>query len=208
MTRSFPRAEEAFYDHELGVGRADQVRRQQHARRPHLVHERDDHPLRKHYGADVEDIRKGIGSGLPHRAVVPQGRLRLRRIVLPQRRRRHGAHQPRQAGHDSLFVHAIQTVNANQKKRFAEKIINKLGRPIEGSTIAVWGLAFKADTDDIRESAAMDVIRYAAWTAARMSKPMTPKGDGEHEAGYFKDEVEWSPDPVTCRRRFAMRWRC
>ena len=71
-------------------------------------------------------------------------------------------HICRAAGHESLFVHAIQTVNKNQKKRFADKIIAKLGRPIEGATIAVWGLAFKADTDDIRESAAIDVIRLSA----------------------------------------------
>ena len=68
-------------------------------------------------------------------------------------------HISKAAGHENLFVHAIQTINANQKKRFADKIEQKLGRPIAGATIAVWGLAFKADTDDIRESAALDVIR-------------------------------------------------
>jgi UDPglucose 6-dehydrogenase len=40
--------------------------------------------------------------------------------------------------------------NKNQKKRFVDKIEQKLGRPIDGSKIAVWGMAFKADTDDIR----------------------------------------------------------
>ena len=67
---------------------------------------------------------------------------------------------PRLAGYENLFVNAIQTVNKNQKKRFVDKIDAKLGRPIDGAKIAVWGLAFKADTDDIRESAAIDVIRY------------------------------------------------
>ena len=62
-------------------------------------------------------------------------------------------HICRAAGHENLFVNAIQTVNNNQKKRFVDKIEQKLGRPLAGAKIAVWGLAFKADTDDIRESA-------------------------------------------------------
>src|SRR5437773_6490253 len=69
-------------------------------------------------------------------------------------------HISKQAGHESLFVHAIQTINKNQKKRFVDKIECKLGRSLSGAKIAVWGLAFKADTDDIRESAALDVIRH------------------------------------------------
>ena len=44
------------------------------------------------YGADIEDLRKGIGTRQPHRPGVPAGRLRVRRILLPERRRRDGAH--------------------------------------------------------------------------------------------------------------------
>ncbi len=47
------------------------------------------------YGADIEDIRKGIGTDRAHRPGVPAGRLRLRRIVLSQGCRGPGAHQPR-----------------------------------------------------------------------------------------------------------------
>ena len=104
-------------------------------------------------------------------------------------------HISKQAGHESLFVHAIQTINVNQKQRFAQKIADKLGRPIAGSTIAVWGLAFKADTDDIRESAALDVIRYLLDKGA-VVKAHDYKGmDNMKEV--FKDEVEWCHDPVT-----------
>ena len=76
-------------------------------------------------------------------------------------------HITRTAGHESLFVHAVQTVNKNQKKRFADKVVTKLGRPIEGATIAVWGLAFKADTDDIRESPRW-MSSATCWTKGRM----------------------------------------
>src|SRR5665213_4615719 len=108
------------------------------------------------YGADIEDIRKGIGSDFRIgpaflRAGCGYGGSCFPKDVAALE------HISRMAGHESLFVHAIQETNKNQKRRFAEKIVAKLGRPIEGATIAVWGLAFKADTDDVRESSAIDV---------------------------------------------------
>src|SRR5438270_4986259 len=114
--------------------------------------------LCEHFGADVEDIRKGIGADQRIgpaflRAGCGYGGSCFPKDVAAME------HISRSAGYESLFVHAIQTINANQKKRFAEKIVAKLGRPIHGATIAVWGLAFKADTDDIRESSALDVIK-------------------------------------------------
>src|SRR6478672_6103212 len=115
--------------------------------------------LCEHYGADIEDIRKGIGSDNRIgpaflKAGCGYGGSCFPKDVAAME------HISRAAGHESLFVHAIQTINKNQKKRFVDKIEQKLGRPLEGATIAVWGLAFKADTDDIRESSALDVIKY------------------------------------------------
>ncbi len=149
--------------------------------------------LCEHYGADIEEIRKGIGSDSRIgpaflRAGCGYGGSCFPKDVAAME------HISRIAGHESLFVHAVQTVNKNQKKRFADKIELKLGRPIEGARIAVWGLAFKADTDDIRESAALDVIRYLLDKGAHVVAT-DPKAM-EHMKLIFKDEVEWSPDPV------------
>jgi len=151
--------------------------------------------LCEHYGADIEDIRKGIGSDFRIgpaflRAGCGYGGSCFPKDVAAME------HISKTAGHESLFVHAIQTTNKNQKKRFAEKIVEKLGRPISGATIGVWGLAFKADTDDIRESPALDVIRYLLDKGARV-KATDPKAM-ENMKQVFKDEVEWSPDPVHC----------
>jgi UDPglucose 6-dehydrogenase len=146
------------------------------------------------YGADVEDIRKGIGSDNRIgpaflRAGCGYGGSCFPKDVAAME------HISKTANYKNLFVEAIQTVNKNQKKRFADKIEAKLGRPIAGATIAVWGLAFKADTDDIRESAAIDVIRHlldkGATVKAHDYKAM------EHMKALFKDEVEWCHDPVT-----------
>jgi UDPglucose 6-dehydrogenase len=146
------------------------------------------------YGADIEDIRKGIGSDSRIgpaflRAGCGYGGSCFPKDVAAME------HISRAAGHESLFVHAIQTINANQKKRFADKIENKLGRPIAGATIAVWGLAFKADTDDIRESAAIDVIEHLLSKGARV-KAHDYRGM-ENMKEVFKERVEWCNDPVT-----------
>jgi UDPglucose 6-dehydrogenase len=147
------------------------------------------------YGADVEDIRKGMGSDTRIgpaflRAGCGYGGSCFPKDVAAME------HIAKAAGHESLFVHAIQTVNKNQKKRFAEKIVAKLGRPIQGSTIAVWGLAFKADTDDIRESASIDVIEHLLANGANV-RAHDYKGM-EHMKALFKDaDIEWVNDPVT-----------
>jgi UDPglucose 6-dehydrogenase len=151
--------------------------------------------LCEHYGADVEDIRKGIGSDTRIgpaflKAGCGYGGSCFPKDVAAME------HISRAAGYESLFVNAVQAVNKNQKKRFADKIIQKLGRAIEGAKIAVWGLAFKADTDDIRESAAIDVIRYLLDKGA-MVRATDPKGM-EHMKDLFKEEVEWFADPVSC----------
>ena len=153
--------------------------------------------LCEHFNADVEDIRKGIGSDQRIgpaflRAGCGYGGSCFPKDVAAME------HISRSAGYESLFVHAIQTINKNQKKRFADKIIQKLGRPIQGATIAIWGLAFKADTDDIRESAAIDVIRILLDKGARI-RATDPKAiENMKQVFTNKDEVEWLSDPVSC----------
>jgi UDPglucose 6-dehydrogenase len=147
------------------------------------------------YGADIEDVRKGIGSDNRIgpaflRAGCGYGGSCFPKDVAALE------HISRAVGHENLFVSAIQAVNKAQKKRFVEKIEQKLGRPIAGAKIAVWGLAFKADTDDIRESPALDVIRYLLNKGALVNAT-DPKAM-ENMKQIFKDEVEWSHDPVSC----------
>ena len=146
------------------------------------------------YGADIEDIRKGIGSDFRIgpaflKAGCGYGGSCFPKDVAALE------HISKAVGHESLFVSAIQQTNMNQKKRFAEKIIGKLGRPIAGSKIAIWGLAFKADTDDIRESAALDVIRILLDKGAEV-RATDPKAM-ENMKAVFKGEVDWMPDPVS-----------
>ncbi len=60
---------------------------------------------------------------------------------------------------DMTIAKAVQQVNINQQKRFAERVVNYFSGAEDRTTLAVWGLAFKARTDDVRESPAISCIR-------------------------------------------------
>jgi UDPglucose 6-dehydrogenase len=62
-----------------------------------------------------------------------------------------------QMGVDFSLLNEVEKINANQKKRFLSKVRSALWT-LRGKRLAVLGLAFKGDTDDIRESPAMDLV--------------------------------------------------
>jgi UDPglucose 6-dehydrogenase len=57
------------------------------------------------------------------------------------------------------ILKAVMEVNAIQKKVLVQKIIDVMGEDLHGKTFAMWGLAFKANTDDIREAPSLDIIQ-------------------------------------------------
>lgn len=61
-------------------------------------------------------------------------------------------------GHDFDLLKAVIEVNWRQRTRFVDKVRAALGGSLEGATIGMLGLSFKPDTDDLRESAALDII--------------------------------------------------
>ena len=64
----------------------------------------------------------------------------------------------RERGTELAILDAVEAVNHRQKHRVAEKLESALGASMKGARIAVWGLAFKANTDDMRESPALTII--------------------------------------------------
>lgn len=66
-------------------------------------------------------------------------------------------HTAEVAGFDFAQLRATVEVNEHQRDRVVEKIQKALGGTIEGAPVAVWGLTFKAGTDDVRESPAVDI---------------------------------------------------
>lgn len=61
------------------------------------------------------------------------------------------------SGYDFVLLRAAMEVNDLQRRRIVEKVESAAGGSLQGSVIGLWGLAFKADTDDTRESPAVDL---------------------------------------------------
>ena len=76
-------------------------------------------------------------------------------------------HQAEREGLEMKLLKATFQVNTEQKRRMVEKL-KELAGPLEGKLIAVWGLAFKANTDDMREAVSVDVIRLLRDSGARV----------------------------------------
>ena len=60
-------------------------------------------------------------------------------------------------GYDFKILHAVEAVNVRQKSRLVEKMQAHFG-DLKGKTIALWGLAFKPRTDDMREAPAITIV--------------------------------------------------
>ena len=82
-------------------------------------------------------------------------------------------HQAGQAGYDFRFLDSAIEVNRQQFDRMVDKVRRAVGGDLSGRTVAVWGLTFKAGTDDLRDSPALEVIDrlLAAGAAVRAHDP-------------------------------------
>lgn len=60
--------------------------------------------------------------------------------------------------YDFRILNSVMAVNEDQKKILSQRIINYFNGDVKGKTIAIWGLAFKPNTDDIREAPALTII--------------------------------------------------
>jgi UDPglucose 6-dehydrogenase len=109
-------------------------------------------------GADVDAIRKGIGtdSRIGKRflfAGIGYGGSCFPKDVQAL------AKTAQEYDYDFKVLRSVMDVNEGQKKRLLPVIKQHFGGDLKGKTIAVWGLAFKPYTDDIREAPALDNIR-------------------------------------------------
>jgi len=71
--------------------------------------------------------------------------------------------------YDFQILNSVMTVNEKQKTTIVEKIKSFYNNQIEGKKFALWGLAFKPDTDDIREAPALYIIRELLAAGATIS---------------------------------------
>ncbi len=108
-------------------------------------------------GADVESVRAGVGSDsrIGNAFLFPG--VGFGGSCFPKDVRAL-IHIGEAAGCEMSVVSATQDANIRQHDHFANKVLNYFGDKAKGTTLAIWGLAFKAKTDDVRESPALYCI--------------------------------------------------
>lgn len=89
-------------------------------------------------------------------------------------------------GYQAKLLHAVEDVNKEQKMAIPRKVIRRFGENLCGRTFGIWGLAFKPDTDDMRESAAITVIRELMDRGASL-KVYDPKAMQQARDCYLAD---------------------
>lgn len=77
-------------------------------------------------------------------------------------------HISEEAGYDFGLLRGVIAVNEQQYDKIASKIAQAAGGTLEGKTVAVWGLAFKANTDDLRDSPSLYIIDRLKAQGARV----------------------------------------
>jgi UDPglucose 6-dehydrogenase len=113
--------------------------------------------LAERLGADIESVRKGIGSDprIGYQFLYPGigygGSCFPKDVQALQR-------TAKAAGMDLKLLDAVERVNYAQKHVLTEKIVKRFGEDLSGRTIAMWGLAFKPNTDDMREAPSLVLI--------------------------------------------------
>ena len=94
-----------------------------------------------------------------------------------------------------LLWEAVEQVNERQKQVLFAKLQGALGPSLRGATVAVWGLAFKAETDDMRESPSLPLVEslLAAGASVRVHDPKAMEGARRHfgsRVAYARDAYE------------------
>ena len=119
------------------------------------------------FGIDVESVRQGVGldsrigpaflkAGCGYGgSCFPKDVQALVRIA-------------QSVGVEPLVLNGVESRNKKQKQYLFEKIVAQMGKSLEGRTICVWGLAFKPDTDDMREASSIDLIQALCGVGAKV----------------------------------------
>jgi len=116
-------------------------------------------------------------------------------------------HQAGQAGYDFRFLDSAIEVNRQQFDRIVDKVRQAVGGDLDGRAVAVWGLTFKAGTDDLRDSPALEIVDrlLAAGASVRAHDPTVPvrRGPVPDDVALADHFVEASGTPFSREREIS-----
>lgn len=138
--------------------------------------------LAEQFGADIENVRKGIGSDqrIGYQFIYPgcgyggscfpkdvQALIRSASAV----------------NYDAKVLQAVEAVNYRQKEKLFDYIMRHYNNDINGKTIALWGLSFKPNTDDMREASSR-VLMEKLWEQGAKVQAFDPEAMEETQRIY------------------------
>ncbi|GAB3273657.1 UDP-glucose dehydrogenase family protein [Parahaliea aestuarii] len=124
-------------------------------------------------GADIEDVRRGIGADprIGYQFIYPGCGYGGSCFPKDVRALKYLAGQH---DHRAEILTAVHDTNQRQKNKLAERVMARLGYDLTGKTIALWGLSFKPNTDDMREAPSRYVLE-GIWSCGGRVKAFDPQ---------------------------------
>lgn len=129
--------------------------------------------LAEELGADIEAVRQGMGADprIGYHFLYPgcgYGGSCFPKDIQSL------LHTARRVGSDTPLLAAVEQVNQRQQQKMAERLLSHFGPDLHGRTFALWGLAFKPGTDDMREAPSRPLLA-AIWAAGGRVQAFDPK---------------------------------
>ena len=118
-------------------------------------------------GADIELVRQGIGSDPRIGTQFLYAGCGYGGSCFPKDVKAL-IHSGGQAGHELKLLRAVEAVNETQKRVLADKVVARFGADLTGRRFALWGLAFKPGTDDLREAPSRVLIEQLTQRGAEI----------------------------------------
>ena len=146
-------------------------------------------------GADIENVRLGIGSDprIGYHFIYPgcgYGGSCFPKDVSALEK------TAKQVGYDAKLLTAVETVNNKQKTILFDRIKNYFNGDVKGKTIALWGLSFKPNTDDMRDAPSR-VLMEALWEAGAKVQVYDPEAMEETQRIYGqRDDLVYCDEPM------------
>ncbi len=139
-------------------------------------------------GADINKVRIGIGSDtrIGYNYIYPGAGFGGSCLPKDVNALEHTA---KEYGYTPALLNAVNQVNDNQKTVIANKVMKRFGKDLSGKAFAIWGLAFKPGTDDMREAPAIYIIKELTKRGAKINA-YDPKAIEEAKTHYLKDNTQ------------------
>ncbi|WP_106420676.1 UDP-glucose dehydrogenase family protein [Salinicola tamaricis] len=156
--------------------------------------------LAERLGADIEDVRRGIGSDprIGYHFIYPgcgYGGSCFPKDVQALSR------TAAKVGYNAELLEAVEAVNRRQKTTLLDKLSAAFGGDLQGKTIALWGLAFKPETDDMRDAPSRTLMA-SLWAAGAVVQAYDPEAMRECRRIYGeRDDLVLVADRVQAVRK-------